>query len=114
VVQELPAHVSVHGTVLGVSAHAPAAASSDSLSYTPLAGATIDVYHNVITNGTASSEFVTRLASDAAGAYALPDIPGGYYLVYVTAPSGSGYGQGMEYLSATQPAVRLDLYVWAR
>jgi hypothetical protein len=107
-----PASATVSGRVLGVTRVAAAPGVTDTLRYTPIAGASITVYHNVLENGAGKQVFVAQLTSGADGSYSLGTIPGGYYTLWVSGPNGSGYGAGWQYLAALQPAMTFDMYLW--
>jgi hypothetical protein len=89
--RSMPATMHVFGKVLAI-VRVPGAAGNDTLRFDPIAGATIKLWHNVLSNGNASSVLVGQATSGDNGSYDFPQRPGGYYWVAVSAPSSSGYG----------------------
>jgi len=86
-----PVTMHVFGRVLAI-VRIPGAAGNDTLRFDPIAGATIKLWHNVLSNGNASSVLVGQVTSGSNGAYEFPQQTGGYYWVAVSAPSSSGFG----------------------
>jgi hypothetical protein len=89
--RSMPTTMHVFGRVLAI-VRVAGAAGNDTLRFDPIAGATIKLWHNVLSNGNASSVLVGQAASGPNGSYDFPQQPGGYYWVAVSAPSSSGYG----------------------
>lgn len=110
----LPGTVQVSGRILGVSAADPVSGPGDTLRFEPIARASIEVVRNVLVNGAAQQVLAATLASGAEGEYRIADLPGGYYIVRATPPTGSAYAANWEYLPATKPEVRVDVYLWRR
>lgn len=107
----LPASVRVAGRIIGVSAAAPVAGSTDTLRHEPIPHARITVKRNILVNGQSAQELAATLSADAEGRFHLDGLRGGYYIVEASAP-GSGYRDGWEYLPATRAAVEVNLYLW--
>ena len=100
----LPSSVQVNGRVLGVSAIAPGAGSTDTLRFEPVAGAAITVKRNILVNGQSAQELAATLLADGEGRFTLNQLRAGYYIVEAAA-ARSGYAAGWEYLPATRSAV---------
>ena len=107
----LPASVRVAGRIIGVSAAAAVAGSTDTLRHTPIPHARITIQRNILVNGQSAQELAATLSADAEGRFHLDGLRGGYYIVEASAP-GSGYRDGWEYLPATQSTVELNVYLW--
>jgi hypothetical protein len=94
-----------------VVAHvAPTAGSRDTLSSTPLAGAELTLYHNVLVNGVGQSVYVGQVTTGSDGAYEFAGIPGGYYLLR-GAYAGSST---LSYVAANAAEVTVDVRFWQR
>jgi hypothetical protein len=107
----LPAAVRASGHVYAVT-YTPGTA--DSLRYTAVAGARVQLWRNVLENGASAQRLARELVTDAAGAYAAAELEGGYYVVKVSGPAGAGFNDSWEYLPATKPEVTVNVYLWAR
>ena len=107
----LPASVRAYGQVLGVT-YTPGAA--DSLRFTPVAGARVQLLRNVLENGVGVQRLAREVTTDADGAYAAAGLEGGYYVVKVTGPAGAGFNDSWEYLAATRAEVKVNVYLWPR
>ncbi len=71
---------------------------------TPVAGATVKLYHNVLVDGAGVSVYVTEAVSGADGKFHFDNVPFGYYLLR----SGTN---GLSYLAATTTTVTLDVWI---
>ena len=109
----LPTVVHASGRILGVSYVTPHAGSSDSLRFSPVPNARIQLLRNVIENGVGVSKLERELTADATGAWSVGNLAGGYYIVKAFAPVGSGLNDGWEYLPATKADVQKDVYLWS-
>jgi hypothetical protein len=90
------------------------ATNGDTVQFTPIAGATVKLFHNRMVDGASASVFISEVVTGADGAYRFGPIPGGYYLLRVYPPAGSGFGESLSYLPATRAEVTMNLYVWKR
>jgi hypothetical protein len=102
----------VQGRVRGAAWRAPGQGSADTTRLTPIAGATLRLYRNVLVDGRGVSRFVGQTTSAADGSYSFGEIEGGYYLVYTSVPGMSG--EHLDYLPATTPSVTLNVTIWRR
>jgi hypothetical protein len=109
---QLPGTFRAYGRVLAVSVTAASAGSSDTLRFTPVAGAAIEVWRNLLVDGAATQELAARTTSGADGAFEVPELAGGYYIVKAAPPAGSGYADNWEYLAGTASEVKVDVFVW--
>ncbi|HEU4563191.1 MAG TPA: hypothetical protein VFS05_01035 [Gemmatimonadaceae bacterium] len=112
--RDLPASFRVHGRVLGVSQAAATPGSDDTLSFAPVAGAPITIYHTVLVNGVATQVVAAHTVSGTDGSYQVDGLEGGYYIVSVTAPAGSPWADGWSYLPGTSADVTVDVYLWQK
>ncbi|MBX6331254.1 MAG: hypothetical protein IRY91_05345 [Gemmatimonadaceae bacterium] len=112
--QGLPATFRVHGRVVGVAGVVAAPGSNDTLRYVPVAGAPITIYHNVLVDGVATQVVAAHTVSGADGTYQVDGLEGGYYIVSVTAPAGSPWADGWNYLPGTWTDVTVDVYLWQK
>src|SRR5687768_6480935 len=85
-------------------------ASADTTQHTPVAGATLKLYRNLLVDGRGVSRFVMQTTSAADGSYTFGQLEGGYYLVYTSVPGVAG--EHLDYLAATRADVTLDVTVW--
>jgi hypothetical protein len=109
---ELPGSFRAYGRVLAVSVTAASAGSNDTLHFTPVAGAAIEIWRNLLVNGAATQELAARTTAGADGAFEVPGLAGGYYIVKAAPPAGSGYASNWEYLAGTRSEVKVDVFVW--
>ena len=103
----------VSGRVFG-GVYNPAGTRNDTLSFLPIAGATVKLFHNRLIDGAGVSVFIGEVVTGADGAHRFGPIPGGYYLLRVYPPAGSGFGESLSYLAATQAQVTMNIHVWKR
>jgi hypothetical protein len=105
-------NTSTSGFVLTMSKKAPSTpGGSDTLQTSPVSGAELTLYHNVLQNGAGVSVFVATTTSAANGAYSFAPVPGGYYIIR---SGGDGkWTAGVSYLYANSAAVTQNIYVAA-
>jgi hypothetical protein len=108
----------VSGRVLGQIFNR-AGTGSDTLQIVPLAGVTVQLYHQqpVLGAGTPSiptSLPIAQVVTGADGSYRVGPIPGGRYYLRALPSAGSGFGEGVSHVSVTQAQVTVNLYVWKR
>jgi len=104
--------VHLTGRVLGETFTQPTPSSPDSLQATPVAGAVIKLYHNVLVDGTATSVYVGQVTSGADGSYQFSNLPVGYYLLRTSIESGPWAGNYLHYANANAAEVAVDLLLW--
>jgi len=98
------------GFVLTVSKKSPSApGGSDTLQTSPVSGAVLTLYHNVLQDGVGVSVFVATTTSGANGAYSFAPVPGGYYIIR-SGDDGKWAG-GVSYLYANSATVTQNIYV---
>jgi hypothetical protein len=107
--------VHIAGRVLGVARVAPASPGADTLGATPIAGATLTLYHNVLVNGAGQSVLVGQVVTRADGSYEFPDVPGGYYLLRGSVSDGPWAGSSsLDYVAANAARITVDVRFWQR
>ena len=109
-----PASVRVQGRVL-TTVWTPGRTVGDTLSgFTPLAGARVTLYRNVLVDGRGVSQLVGERTTDADGSFVFERAPGGpYVLAYNTTPERP-YGDALTYVMGDRAQVTADLRIWTR
>jgi hypothetical protein len=110
----LPEKVATSGRVLAIVVIPPTTGGRDTLRFDPIAGAKVRIMRNLLVDGKATQRLAAELVTDANGAFAVKDLPGGYYVVYADPPAGSPYNSSFSYLFANKPEVKVDVYLWRR
>jgi len=105
-----PSSFNLTGKALGVDA--VAGQGNDTLHFTPIAGATVKLMRNVLVNGQATQVEAGQTTTSASGAYQFSNLAGGYYIVYVTPPTGSPYISNWSYVEGLAPAVDVNVFLW--
>ena len=105
--------VHLTGRVLGQtqSAGAPGA---DSLQATPLAGAVVKLYRNVLQNGEGTSIDVGQFTTRADGSYEFSNLSAGYYLLRTNIAEGPWSSNTLSYVTANAASVTVDVRIWKR
>jgi hypothetical protein len=101
----------ISGRVLSVT-RKNVSSGNDTLQYTPIAGATVTLKRNLLVNGTATQVTVGTAVTNAQGAYAFGNGPGGYYVAYASGPVGQGWASSYSLVLANSPEVSADIYLW--
>jgi len=105
--------VHLTGRVLGETFTLPTAGNPDSLHATPVAGAVIKLYRNVLVDGTATSVFVGQVTSAADGSYEFSNLPAGYYLLRTSVDTGPWAGNYLHYAIGNAAEVTVDIMLWS-
>ena len=105
--------VHLTGRVLGQTQSA-AAPGVDSLQATPLAGAVVTLYRNVLQNGAGTSIEIGQFTTRADGSYEFGSLPAGYYLLRTNIAEGPWSGSLLSYVTANAASVTVDVRVWKR
>ena len=105
--------VHLTGRVLGQTFTLPTAGSPDSLHSTPVAGAVVKLYHNVLIDGAGVSVYVGEVTSGADGSYQFSSLPAGYYLLRTSVGSGPWAGSYLHYVAANAADVTVDISLWS-
>jgi hypothetical protein len=92
----------------------PAPGTRDTIRFDPVAGAKVRIMRNVLVNGRATQVLALELTTGVTGAFAVKDLPGGYYVVYADPPEGSPWSPNFSYLAATKAQVSVDVYLWKK
>lgn len=107
-----PATIRIAGQVLGVERRASDTSGSGG-AFVPIAGAEVRIMRNYLLNGQAAQELVATVTTNAAGEYAIPTLPGAYYVAYATPPAASAYAATWELVQRV-PEVRVNLYAFRK
>ena len=76
----------------------------DAVPHTPVAGAAIVVRRNELVGGRATQRVVAQTRTDARGRWDVGRLAGGYFVVYATAPAGSGLQDAWELVPLRESA----------
>jgi hypothetical protein len=109
----VPALVRISGRVLMASGAQVAGPDSMVAGFVGVPGATVTVMHNIMVNGQSAQELAARVTSGADGAYRIPDLPGGPYVVYADPPAGANLRSGLEYVPLQQAQPTVNVYLGA-
>lgn len=105
-----PVLFNLSGRVLGVDA--VRGQGSDTLHFTPIAGASVKLVRNVLVDGTATQLAAGETTSASNGTYHFTNLAGGYYIVNVAPPAGSPYTSSWNYVAGTAASVVVDVFLW--
>ncbi len=90
----------------------PAAQGSDTLHYIPIANVSLRLMHNILVNGNSAQELAGNTISAADGSYRFPNLPSGYYVLYATPSSASGYSGSYSLVPGQSASTVVDVFVW--
>lgn len=105
-----PSSFNLTGKALGVDA--VAGQGSDTLHFTPVAGAQVLLVRNVLVNGQGAQVPAGETTTSATGAYQFSNLTGGYYIVTVNPPAGSPYQSSWSYVAGMSPNVDVNVFLW--
>ena len=109
-----PASVRVQGHVLTTVWTAGRTVGDTLTGFTPVAGARVTLYRNVLVDGRGVSQLVGERTTGADGSFVFESAPGGpYVLAYNTTPERP-YGDALTYVMGNQAQVTADLRIWTR
>lgn len=106
-----PNTINLSGHVFAIQA-TPAAQGSDTIHYIPIANVSLRLMHNILVNGNSAQELAGTGVSASDGSYRFGNLPGGYYVLYATPSSGSGYSGSYSLVPGQSENVVVDVFVW--
>jgi hypothetical protein len=104
------ASFNLSGKVLGITRIAAAPGVADTLRHDPIPGIPLRIMRNLLVNGQATQQLAAEMTSGANGEYRVT-LPGGYYVVYATAPAGSPYVSNHALVAGTATDVTANVYL---
>jgi hypothetical protein len=108
-----PSSFDLSGRVLAMSANS-GAMGSDTITYSPIGGVELKLYHNVLVDSAASQVLAGVTTSATDGSYHFSGVPGGYYVLYAYPSAASGYDGAYSLVPGIDPTVSIDVYVWKK
>lgn len=107
------ANVRIRGHVLATRWQ-PGQTAGDTISaaFTPVAGAHVTVYRNVLVDGQGVSVKVGEATTGADGAYDVARVPGGPYVISLNVTPDDFYGETHVYALGTKAEITADIRVW--
>jgi hypothetical protein len=106
-----PNRIALSGHVFAMQAN-PSAQGSDTLHYIPIANVSLRLMHNILVNGNSAQELAGNTVSGADGSYRFGDLPSGYYVLYATPSSASGYSGSYSLVPGQSENTVVDVFVW--
>lgn len=110
-----PASVRVTGRVLQATWTQGMTAGDTVLSsFSPVSGARVTLYRNLLVGGKGVSEKVGEKTTGADGKFVFENAPGGPYVVSLNVTPAQFYGEAFTYLMGNAAEVSVDLKVYRR
>jgi hypothetical protein len=109
-----PSSVRVRGHVLTTVWTAGRTVGDTLTGFTPVAGARVTLYRNVLVDGRGVSQLVGERTTGADGSFVFEGAPGGPYVLALNVTPERPYGDVLTYVMGDRAEVTADLRIWTR